>query len=336
MLVVTGANGFLGSYLVCELLRNGHGVKALKRQNSGLEEFEYISEIELGDKKSELLAHLIWDDADIEDILSLDKAFAGAEIVFHCAAMIGFNGERKRLMQVNAEGTANVVNACLSAGVRKLAYASSTAALGRTDSGALISEETQWVDDDNNTVYAESKHLAELEVWRGVEEGLDAVIINPGIILGAGKWDKGSCRIFNTVYRGLKFYTNGVNGYVGASDCASILSRLAFSEIRNQRFILVAENLSYLELLTKISKAFGIRIPPIEIKPSYKPWISWIFKLNGWFNPRSSLSAETLRTSLKKHIYDNGKIKKEGFVFQPVSEVIARSCAAYQSTLSEK
>ncbi len=336
MLVVTGANGFLGSYLVCELLRNGHKVKALKRQNSGLDEFEYISDIELGNKKTELLGNLSWEDADIEDILSLDKAFAGAEIVFHCAAMIGFNGERERLMQVNAEGTANVVNACLNAGVRKLAYASSTAALGRTDGGAVINEETQWVEDDNNTVYAESKHLAELEVWRGVEEGLDAVIINPGIILGAGKWDKGSCRIFNTVYRGLRFYTKGINGYVGVNDCAAILSKLAFSEIRNQRFILVAENLSYLELFTLICKAFGIKIPPIEIKLSYKPWISWIFKLNGMFNPRSSLSAETLSTSLKKHIYNNSSIKQEGFAFESISELIARTCSAYQSALSKK
>jgi len=329
MLVVTGANGFLGSYVVCALLAKGHTVRALRRSGASMAEFNSIATESFGNALETQLKALHWEEADLSDVLSLDRVFKGAEMVFHCAAVVSFKGDRKLLMKVNAEGTANVVNACLHAGVHKLVYASSTAALGRTDAQKPITEDTHWTDDANNTVYAESKHLAELEVWRGVEEGLNAVIVNPGIILGAGLWDKGSCRLFSSLHRGLRYYTRGVNGFVGVKDVAEIMCGLAFSNASAQRFLLVAENLSYQALFEMMAKGLGKKMPGIEIKPAWLPWISVFFKLNSFFNPKSNLSAETLRTALKQHHYDSSRIRTLGYTLTPIADVVAETCSLY-------
>lgn len=330
MLVVTGANGFLGSYIVCELLKSGRTVKAFKRENSDLVTFKQIAKRELASLYDEKILNLTWSNVDIEDILSLDDELINAEIVFHCAAVVSFNGNKSRLIQVNAGGTANVVNACLKNGVKRLVYASSTAALGRSDSQKLIHEDTQWTEDKNNTMYAESKHLAELEVWRGAEEGLDAVVVNPGIILGAGDSSKGSSRLFTTIKKGFKFFTKGINGFVGVKDVSRIMVDLAFSEVKNERFVLVSENLSYQKLFSLMAKGFNTKEPSIEIKPQYLVWIKWIFKINALLNPKTNLSVETLQTSLKVHEYDNSKIKSLGYKLTPISEVVAETCVNMQ------
>jgi nucleoside-diphosphate-sugar epimerase len=330
MLIVTGANGFLGSYLVCALLKQGRKVMALKRSSSSLDEFQYISNLVLADNQSSLMNNLVWEDADLLDILRLDQLFEGAEMVFHAAAKVSFNGNRVELFKVNGEGTANVVNACLKAGVNKLIYASSTAALGRFDGIGMIDEETQWVDDLNNTMYAESKHLAELEVWRGVEEGLDTVVVNPGIILGAGAWKKGSCRLFDNINRGLKFYTNGVNGFIGVENLADIMVSLAFSELKNERFVMVAENLTYKELFDTMAEGLGVKAPSIEMKASYLPWVTILFKINGLLFKNTNLSPETLRTSVKIHRYNSQKILSHGYKLLPIKDIVLKACEAYK------
>lgn len=324
MLVVTGATGFLGAHLIMSLLEAGHSPVALKRQNSDLSEFDSIAKFRLGDR-TELLKNVAWKTADITDVISLDDAFAGAEYVFHCAAVVAFKGDNAEMYKTNAEGTANVVNACLKAGVKKLVYASSTAALGRTDSEAEITEETQWTDDDNNTAYAKSKHEAELEVWRGMEEGLDVLVLNPGIILGPGDWNKGSCKLFSNIKNGFKLYTNGVNGFVGVEDVARAMIRFGFSDIRNRRFLMISENLSYKELFGMMAASMKVKAPSIEIKRSYLPWLKVPVWLNSKLSSSSSLSVETLRTSLKRHRYSHALIKKEGFEFTPISEVVEKT-----------
>ncbi len=326
MLVVTGANGFLGAYVVCALLQKGFQVKALKRPGAAMSEFNDISGWELG-SRSPLLEKLVWADADLTDIQSLDEAFEGAERVFHCAARISFEGGYGEMLKVNAEGTANVVNACLKAKVGKLVYASSTAALGRTDGNAVITEETQWSDDDNNTWYAKTKHLAELEVWRGMEEGLQAVIVNPGIILGAGKWDKGSCRLFGNIHKGFRFYTRGVNGFVGVKDVAAAMLMLSESRISGQRYLLVSENRTYEDIFRMMAGCMGKKAPQFEIRRSYVRWLKWPLRLYRLVNPRSTVTEETMRTSVKEHRYDSDKIQNEtGFRFTPVEKVISEAC----------
>jgi len=330
MLIVTGANGFLGSYLVCTLLKQGHKVMGLKRSSSSLDEFGQISSLLFPTDRETALSNLVWEDADLLDVLRLDQLFEGAEMVFHAAAKVSFNGNRVELFKVNGEGTANVVNACLKAGVKKLIYASSTAALGRVDGIGLIDEETQWVDDLNNTMYAESKHLAELEVWRGVEEGLDAVVVNPGIILGVGAWKKGSCRLFDNISRGLKFYTNGVNGFIGVENLADIMVSLAFSDVKNERFVLVAENLTYKELFDTMAEGLGVKAPSVEMKARYLPWASILFKINGLLFKNTNLSPETLRTSVKIHRYNSQKIISKGYELHPIKDIVLKACEAYK------
>lgn len=324
MVVVTGATGFLGAHLVMSLLQAGHSPLCIKRSNSNLDEFNLIAQFRLRQDLS-LLTKVNWIEADIVDILSLDEVFQNAEYVFHCAAVVAFKGNSANMYKVNVEGTANVVNACLKAGVKKLIYASSTAALGRTDKDVLITEETQWTEDENNTAYAKTKHEAELEVWRGMEEGLDVLIFNPGIILGPGNWSKGSCKLFSNIKNGFSFYTNGVNGFVGVEDVAAAMVKFGFSDLKNRRFLMVSENLSYKSLFQMMADSFKVKAPGIELKPKYLPWLKipvWLYsKVVG----SGTVSIETLKTSLKRHRYDHSAIIQEGFIFEPISSVIART-----------
>jgi dihydroflavonol-4-reductase len=331
MLVVTGGSGFLGAYVICELLSNGHSVRAIKRSSSDMSEFNLIAKYKFSDTFSATLNKVEWVEADINDITSLDLAFKGASMVFHCAAKIKFNQGVDELKKINIEGTANVVNACLENKVQKLIYVSSTAALGRTNDDTTINEENYWVDDKNNTLYAESKHEAELEVWRGIEEGLNAIIVNPGIILGYGDWTKGSSRLFHDVYKGLKFYTKGINGFVGVEDVAKGMLELANSKIKNERFLFISENISYEELFAKMAIRFNIEAPSILIKESYIPFVSWILKLYSMMHPSSNLSPETLKTAVKKIRYSNTKmIESVGFRFESIDSVLDKACEIYK------
>lgn len=325
MVVVTGATGFLGAHLVMSLLEQGHVPVAIKRNTSDMEEFNLIAQFRLGQNVN-WIEKVRWVEADLLDILSLDEAFKGADIVFHCAAVVAFKGKNKQMYDTNVLGTANVVNACLNANVRKLVYASSTAAIGRTEKEEPISEKNQWSDDDNNTEYAITKHLAELEVWRGMEEGLDVLVFNPSIILGPGKWDKGSCKLFMNVKNGFKFHTQGINGFVGVKDVCKAMIQFGYGELKNSRFLLVSENITYKHLFDLIAKNLKVRPPSLELKPSYLSWL----KIPVWIYTRlvqnSSVSLETLKTSLKRHRYDNSAIQALGFEFQPIDQVIEETC----------
>ncbi|MDI1235511.1 MAG: NAD-dependent epimerase/dehydratase family protein [bacterium] len=323
-MIVTGANGFLGSYVVAALLQKGHPVIGLKREQSSTSEFNLIVKNELGDNHAHLIANFKWKIADILDITVLDEVFEPNSIVFHCAAKVAFNmQEADEMMAINVEGTANVVNACLKNNVKQLVHVSSTAALGRTDNATLIDETTEWEDNDHNTQYAISKHLAELEVWRGIEEGLNAVIVNPGIILGYGDWHKGSCRLFRNIDRCMRFYTNGINGFVDVHDVANAMCYLADNAIVGQRFLLVSENLSYRTVLNEIAESIHKPAPNIELKVRYKNLFLILVRLNLLFNPKSTLTPETVRTSLKKHQYSNAAILKVlNFKFNAIADTI--------------
>jgi dihydroflavonol-4-reductase len=328
MILVTGGTGFLGAHLLYELLTNGEKVKAIKRESSNLKLVKKIFSYYTSNYE-DLLNQIEWVSADINDYSSLDIAMQGITQVYHCAAVVSFDPKFKDIMfKTNVDGTANVVNIALEHKIEKLCFVSSIAAIGRTESGVLITEDTVWKTSDKNSNYSKTKNAAEREVWRGIEEGLNAVIVNPSVILGPGEWKSGSSKIFHTLWKGTKFYTDGVNGYVDVKDVARIMRLLMNSNIVNERFILSSENLSYKELFTRILLAFNKK-PPRFKAGSYLLTLVWrLEKLRSiLFNTHPLITKETVNTSQNKYFYSADKvISALSTEFIPIDKSISDNC----------
>jgi dihydroflavonol-4-reductase len=331
MILVTGGTGLLGSHLLYDLVKDGTKVTALKRNSSSLSQVERVFSF-YNDHSESLLKNITWVEGDVTDIYSLYELFDGVENLFHVAAALSFDpADKKRMLHVNAEGTANVVNACLEKKVKKLCYVSSIATLGRADHDGLTDEETYWKNSKNNSVYSVSKYNAEREVWRGITEGLNAVIVNPGVIIGTGNWKKGSPQLIERVWSGLRFYTSGVNGYVDVRDVSKAMIKLMESDIAGERFVLTSENLDYLTFFSYVADAFGKSKPSIFASP-FLGQLAWRFeklrtKLTGG-NPL--VTKETARTAYQKYYYSSEKIKKRlNFEFVPMKESIADTCKLF-------
>jgi len=342
VIAVSGASGFLGSYVVCMLLEKGKEVRAFRRA-SMLDEFEYIFYSYFGNATHEQREHyklkLTWVVADVLDIPSLETALEGVEEVYHCAAIVSFEQKhRDHLMKVNIEGTANMVNISLQKGVKKFCHVSSIAALGRAKSGDEVNEQTRWVDSKHNSNYAVSKYLAEMEVWRGAEEGLNVTIVNPGVILGAGDWTKGSCKLFRLVWKGMRFYTNGVNGYVDVRDVARAMITLTERSVFGKRFVLVGKNVNMKWYLDTVATHLGKKKPTIEVNRLLAE-IAWIADgLKSMLTGKSpSLTKETARASLNKFYYSSRLIEQTiGFQFTPMEQTIAETCRQFLTANNTK
>ncbi|MBC7425178.1 MAG: NAD-dependent epimerase/dehydratase family protein [Bacteroidia bacterium] len=333
MVLVTGGTGFLGSYLICDLLLEGFQVRALKRNTSSLAEFNMITDCRLGSEKSRLLSALQWVEGDITDPFSLEEAMKGIKHVYHTAAIVSFQpGDKKQLIKVNVEGTANIVNACLSEKVEKLCHVSSTAAVGKSEGNAIITEEAEWNDSADNSNYAVSKYLAEMEVWRGIEEGLNAVVVNPGIIVGAGDWNSGSAELFKQGYKGLFAVTKGVTGYVDVKDVSTAMIMLMKSEISGERFLLISENHNFYEFFKMISEKFGKK-PTMFIASRWQSEIAWrLSAFKTLFGKKAFITRETARSSQNSDRFSSSKfIKATGFKFNTIKEAINDSCETFKS-----
>jgi len=260
MILVTGGTGLVGSHLLYQLVSNNETVRAIYRQKEKLdivkEVFSYYSE-----NTETLFNRIEWVAADITEVTSLIPLFKDITHVYHCAALVSFAPNKyHQLRKVNIEGTANVVNLCIANGVKKLCYVSSIATIGSEPKNTnLITERTHWNPEDDNNVYAITKYGAEIEVWRGTQEGLNAVIVNPGIIIGPGFWNgDGSGSIFKKIHKGLPFYTHGITGYVGVWDVVNAMHTLMKSGIVNDNYILVSENLSFNEFQIKVANCLSV------------------------------------------------------------------------------
>lgn len=324
MILVTGGTGLVGTRLLFDLVADGKQVRAIKRSSSSLVMLEKIFHL-LSDRADELLKQIEWVDGDVQDYLSLESAIQGIEQVYHCAAVVSFDPKDKpMMMRINVDGTANVVNAALAAGIKKMCFVSSVAALGRAEENIMIDENGDWTDSKENSVYAKSKYAAEREVWRGVAEGLNAVIVNPSIILGPGDPYKSSAKLLATAMKGNPFYTEGVNAFVDVRDVSRTMIRLMESEIMNERFIINQGNYSYRHIFNLMAEGFGKKHPRIEVKP-------WIFEILWRLDKFRSLisgtspliTRETARTSSKRYLYSNEKIRKAlEFSFIPIENSI--------------
>lgn len=257
MVFVTGGTGLIGSHLLYELLSRGKKIRALKRKSSNTNQVLKVFSF-YDNNPEKLFSRIEWVNGDVLDYFSLERLIAGAEEVYHCAAVISFSkGDSKKMISNNVEGTANMVNASLENGVKKFCHVSSVAALGQRQNGFPTDEQTNWVPSKRITAYSESKFFSETEIWRGMEEGLDAVIVNPSIVLGPGNWNTGSPRLFKAVWDGLQFYTKGVTGFVDVKDVTKAMILLMqdenFERYKNQRFLLNSENWSYQKLFNLIA-----------------------------------------------------------------------------------
>jgi nucleoside-diphosphate-sugar epimerase len=327
MIVVTGGTGLVGSHLLFELASKGNRIKALKRSASNTENvlrtFRYYSE-----NAEELFALIDWVDGDILDLVSLEDAFEGASKVYHTAAFVSFvPSHRKKILNNNIQGTANVVNACLSKQVGKLCHVSSVAALGHAGDGLAADENIIWSPSKQRSYYSVSKFHSEMEVWRGIEEGLDAVIVNPSFILGPGNWDNGSTSLFKTIFKGLKFYPPGITGFVDVRDVAKAMVQLMDSDISGERFILNSEDWKFEKIFHHIANAFGKPIPKVEVKH----WMASIAWRAEWLKcsitrKGPQITRETVASGFNKSGFSSEKIKQRlGFHFIPVAQSISDS-----------
>jgi nucleoside-diphosphate-sugar epimerase len=313
MILVTGASGLVGSHLVKELVKRGEPVKALYRNK-----IPFPSE------------GIEWIKGDILDIISLEESFVGVTKVYHCAAIVSFNPKKKNLLhQTNVEGTTNVVNACLNNGVDKLLFVSSVAALGRIREDKKINERMNWSEETSNSEYGKTKYLAEMEVWRGIGEGLKAVIVNPVIILGCGDWENGSSGIFKSAYDEFPWYTNGVSGFVDVMDVVEVMIKLMNGTINEQRFILSAANVPYKEIFTEIALAFNKKPPHKKVTPFLASIVWRLEYIKGKITGKEPLlTKETAKTAEAKVYFDNSKINTYllNFEYRPIKESIKRIC----------
>ena len=313
MILVTGGTGLVGAHLLLYLIESeniGAGeIRAIYRNLATIKKTESLFRRY---HKSVLFDAIEWIRADIIDVPTLEDAFKGIDCVYHCAALISFDPkDENALRKTNIEGTANIVNFCLAKGVKKLCYISSTAALGDlANNETVITEETEWNPEKPHSDYAISKYGAEMEIWRGQQEGLDIIIVNPGIIIGPGFQDQGSGLLFKKVANGLRYYTLGIAAFVAVSDVVSIAVRLMKSDIRNERFILVGQHLLFRDVLNTIADVLKVKRPKHHIPP-YLMEIAWRMDwiISTVFGMKRKLTRTTATASYSKNIYSNEKIK---------------------------
>lgn len=324
MILVTGGTGLVGAHLLLHLAENEDSLRALYRQQASVQKTKYLFAFY---KKEALFSKIEWVQADIIDVPALELAFQEVTYVYHCAALISFDpNDENELRKINIEGTANIVNFCLAYQVRKLCHVSSIAALGDlTAQEAEITEESEWNPEVLHSDYAISKYGAEMEIWRGKQEGLNVVLVNPGIILGPGFWEQGSGVFLSRIKKGVPFYTQGISAYVGVWDVVHIMVRLMQSSITGERYTLVSENLSFEKIITQIAHKLGVPIPTYEAKP----WLLGILWRIDWlwsilFGTRRRLSKYSAHSLCSTSLISNYKIKNAlGYEFQSIESVIA-------------
>lgn len=317
MIFVTGANGLVGSFIVRQLLEKGESIRALKRKTSDLSLIQAFEQ------------QIEWIEGDLLDYELLNKALKDVDYVIHTAAIVSFDpNDFQDLYITNVEGTANLVNACLANSIKKICHLSSIAAIGKNNKEAIISEETKWENSEHNSHYAKSKYLAELEIWRGIEEGLNAVIVNPTIILGPGDWEKSSAKLFKQVWKHSSFYPTGFFHYVDVRDVSTICIKLLYSTIQSERFILDRGTISYFDFFNKVATQFGVKLPSIKI-PYFLISFLWRFeKIRSLISSHKPLvTKETSKALVAQFQYENKKIHK--FIehqFHSVDDSIQWTC----------
>ncbi len=315
--LVTGGTGFLGAYILRELINQGfQNIHAIRRKTSDM-------------RLVNSFKHSIqWHTADLLDVNDIYHQVQGASRVIHAAGLVSFAPEDKeKVYDINIQGTENIVNACLHHKIPRLIHLSSIAAIAKTRRRVPITEETKWVDDHHISQYGRSKQLGEMEVWRGVAEGLDAVILNPSIILGAGDWNASSCRLFMQIHKGLKYYPPGGTGFVDVRDVAKITVSFMTLHHVNQRYIINQDNYSFKYIFQLMARHLDVDPPSISAPKWVASSIVFLEKVKSKLTQsRPVITRDSVRNAYQDFNYDNQKIKLLGFTFTPIEQTIEETC----------
>jgi dihydroflavonol-4-reductase len=329
MILVTGASGFVGSWITKRLSEEGGSIRALYYKNIPTDIMRSWPGVE-------------WLEADLLDVYTADEVMQDITEIYHCAAIVSFNPRRREeIIHSNTEITANLVNAALDAGVRKLIHISSVAALGRDGSNKEITEDAQWEESSLNSGYGLSKYAAEMEVWRGIGEGLEAAILNPGIILGepfnpAG-WDEGSAKLMRIVNNEFPFYTGGITGFVDVHDVVSAAIGLMSSDVTGERFILTEGSHPFRSIFTMMAEALGKKPPRFSANSLMSGLVWRLSSIKSLFTGKAAtITRETARNAQAKSFYKKDKIMNAlpGFQYTPIQETIRRMAASFQKELA--
>jgi nucleoside-diphosphate-sugar epimerase len=336
MKLVTGATGFLGAHVLLELVSRGDSVKALYRDKRKIPAVQTIFSYYHTDIRA-LWDNIEWITGDILDYFSLMEHFMGVTEVYHTAGYVSFrNKDRQKLQRVNVLGTANVVNACLELGIEKLCHVSSIAALGESDGNGIIDENMLWNPGVSASAYAISKLSGEMEVWRGIHEGLQALIVNPSVIIGPGMWWGTAGRLLENIRHGLRYYPEGSSGYVDVRDVAAIMVKLLNGNFFGERFIINAENLHHRLLFNYLADAMDSKHPDRPITPALIKGLKITELIRSLLTgqpPR--ISSKTLEIANEELGYSNKKIKDTIEIdFIPIQESVKFSIAKYLTEAS--
>ncbi len=304
---VTGGTGIVGAHVIDALLAQGREVRALLRKGSDPSIVRRILEHYHADG-AEQFERIQWVEGDLFDADALRAAMHGVEHVYHCAALVSFDPrDGRELHVINVTGTANVVDAALEAGVKRLCHVSSTAAIGGALDGGTGDETKPFMEEKGSSPYAISKADAELEVHRGIAEGLQAVMVNPCVVIGPGTAGRSSMTMIERVRKGTRFFPAGSNAVVDARDVATAMTRLITEGASGERYLLIGENLTYRKLFTLIAASAG-RSAPNLLLPKWALELGWRAEaLRTLFGGRPLITRNTARTASRARYYDGSK-----------------------------
>tara|TARA_B100001094_G_scaffold93172_1_gene89045 strand:+ start:8593 stop:9588 length:996 start_codon:yes stop_codon:yes gene_type:complete len=330
MILVTGGTGLVGCHLLYLLIKNDKKVSAIHRKNSNLEKVKKVFST-YSKNSEELFDKINWIEGDINDLESLSVAFKNIQEVYHCAAFISFDKkDLKSMKKINIEGTANMVNVSLDKKIKKFCYVSTIAAIGLS-TNKYTDEETEWT--ENSNPYSQTKKNAEMEVWRGISEGLNATIVNPGVIIGSGFWKRGSGAFFTQISRGMKYYPSGKTGFICVKDVVNIMYILMNKNIFSERFILVAENWTFKKFFHKVSESLNLNPPMKEAGKTLMKIALVLDFLNSMVSgKRRKLNSASVESSISTSHYSNTKISsKLDYDFIKIEKSITETCEIFKN-----
>lgn len=330
-ILVTGGTGLVGSHLLAHLVMQGQLIRAIHRKSSDLEKVRRVISYYSTDYNN-LYDEIEWVEADVTDVPSLEIAFKGIEIVYHCSAIVSFRKRDNDIMRkINIEGTANMVNLSLSNKIEKFCFVSSVATLDKKANSEKIDESNEWNQENNNYEYAISKYGGEMEVWRGSQEGLPVVVVNPGVILGAGFWEHNTGRFFTNAAKSFSYYTTGKTGFVGVRDVVKAMSQLMLSNIQNERYVLVSENATFQDVMTTIAKVLGTKPPSKKVTPFMAAiaWrLAWVHALITGKPPM--ITKHSAKAAQRGYSYSSEKIQNDlDFTFESLESTMQNAGACY-------